>query len=77
MGLHEELTADSPTSGCKVCTFLANMDTDVEGLKEWDTELALPVTIISHKAVVKALQKRGVEVTEASVRRHRSNHVAA
>lgn len=73
MSLHEELTAGS--SACKVCTFLANLP-ESESAAEWVTELALPATIVSHTAVMRALRKRGVEVTESSIKRHRSNHVS-
>ena len=70
-GLHEELTGDSAPA-CKLCVFVAALD--AFSRSEWQRELALPVTVIANVAVVNALKRRGTELTEASVRRHRANH---
>lgn len=69
--LHDELAA-GPT-GCKVCTFLATL-TPAEAT-EWQAELKLPVKVIGNTAVVLALRRRKVEVSETGVRRHRDRHV--
>lgn len=71
MSLHEELQAGSQ-SACILCKFLAG-ESDKD-LAEWWTELRLPVREVANMAVVRALKRRGVEITEASVRRHRENH---
>lgn len=70
--LHAELAASNAT-GCKVCAFLA---TCLPGVAvDWQDELRLPVAVVGNTAVVSALKRRGVDVTEASVRRHRGRHV--
>lgn len=68
--LHAELAAGS--SGCKVCGYLNSL-TPAEKA-EWRAELALSVKVVPHLTVERALLKRGIEVSEASVRRHRRNH---
>ena len=60
----------STASGCRLCLYLDSL----EDREEWDSALAQPVTKVGNTAVVKALRKRGVVLTEASVRRHRVNH---
>jgi hypothetical protein len=70
--LHAELMAGSTSTACKMCQYIARLDPD--WADEWVIELALPVDVIGHGAVVKALRLRGVPITEASVRRHRSGH---
>ena len=69
--LHDELT-NGVHPACKVCAYLAELDTYNQG--EWKRELALPIDEIPHAKVVAALRVRGVIVDEASVRRHRKNH---
>ena len=73
MGLHEELLGDSNRRACKLCTFLSRLPAGER--EEWEREIALPMTTISHAAIVVALKRRQVSIEEASVRRHRSNHV--
>jgi hypothetical protein len=68
--LHDELTAGA-SSACKLCAFL---DQHPATAWEWRLELANPVSIVGNTAVVKALRSRGVDIGEASVRRHRENH---
>lgn len=70
MSLHDELAGTSFT--CKVCAFLTTLPPS-EAV-EWGRELALPVNIIGNQAVVSAIARRGIDLTEASVRRHRSRH---
>lgn len=70
--LHDELSAATKQTGCRICAYLATL-TDNER-ETWQSELALPVNVIGHTAVVNALRKRGVAVTETSVRRHRTRH---
>jgi hypothetical protein len=71
--LHDELVGDSKRGACKVCSFLATLSEPERA--EWEREIALPTTTISHAAIVVALKRRRVSIEEASVRRHRSNHV--
>lgn len=71
MSLHDELTADT-LAPCKVCAFLSTL-TPREA-SEWDGELARPVKEVGNTAVTRALARRGVGVTETSVRRHRAKH---
>jgi hypothetical protein len=70
--LHDELAGATVGRSCRLCAFLDSMPPDVR--RAWQTELALPVTIVGHTSVLNALRKRGVSVSDASVRRHRSNH---
>jgi hypothetical protein len=42
---------------------------------EWQREIAMPITDITHTAIVVALKRRNISIEEASVRRHRANHV--
>lgn len=72
MSLHAEL-AGATAPACKVCAFLSNFAPSE--VAEWQVELALPINLVSNTAVVNALRRRGESITEASVRRHRSNHV--
>ena len=69
--LHEELLGEMG-GACKCCTFLAKQSPRERA--EWEGEFALPVAEISHTAFVVALNRRGVRIEEASVRRHRRNH---
>lgn len=69
--LREELAA---TVGCKVCAYLR--DLAPSEVAEWQGALASPVSEIANMSVVRALKRRGVDLTEAAVRRHRSNHAA-
>ena len=71
--LHAELVGDSKGGACKVCTFLSRLDPATRA--EWEQEIALPPTEVAHTAIVVALRRRMVSITEASVRRHRSDHV--
>ena len=71
MTLHDELAAASQPS-CKLCAFIALLP--AAEAEEWRTELALPVQVIGNNAVLTALALRGIKVTEASIRRHRSRH---
>jgi len=68
--LHDELADGSPAA-CKLCNFLGH---NPEVAEEWARELALPVTLVGNTSVVLALKRRGVNIEEASVRRHRRNH---
>lgn len=69
--LHAELT-EATAVPCKVCAYLNSLAPSEAA--EWARELAYPVKVIGNTAVVNALAKRGVEVTETSVRRHRAKH---
>lgn len=71
--LHAELT-DATVVPCKVCAYLSSLAPSEAA--EWARELAYPVAVIGNTAVVMALAKRGVQVTETSVRRHRAKHGA-
>ena len=71
--LREELEGGSAPA-CKLCAFLSDVDMDVEDPAEWKRELARPVTVVANIAVVRALKRRGIALSEASVRRHRMNH---
>lgn len=71
--LHDELLADSRKGACKVCTFLSRLPAAERA--EWEQEIAQPIKVITHAAIVVALRRRSVNIEEASVRRHRSNHV--
>lgn len=70
--LHDELTGGSPPA-CKLCAYLSGLAPSEA--EEWQTELREPVNVIGNTAVVRALAKRGVDLTEVSVRRHRARHV--
>ena len=66
----QELMQDS--SQCRICTFLLGLSQ--EDRAEWQKGLAFSTDSVSHSNVVRALARRGVYLTEASVRRHRRNH---
>jgi hypothetical protein len=70
--LHATLTAASKPT-CKLCAYLATLST--ADAAEWQAELALPVNIVGNTAVVNELARRGCDLTEMAVRRHRSRHV--
>jgi len=70
--LHGELTSGSAPA-CKVCAYMCTLAPSEAA--EWNTELSLPVGVVSNAVVVRALARRGVDLQEASVRRHRTNHV--
>lgn len=57
---------------CKVCAFLKSLP--LAQAAEWADEMRLPVNVIGNTAVIIALRKRDVDITEASVRRHRRYH---
>ena len=65
--LHSELVTPI---GCKVCAYLGNLAPSEAD--EWKREMRDPA--VGNVAVQRALNRRGVAITEASVRRHRSNH---
>ena len=69
---HDELTGP-PKGGCRICAYLRTLPIVVS--MEWEAELALPVTEVGNSKVVEALFRRGVDIDETSVRRHRRNHV--
>lgn len=69
--LHDELAGGSAPA-CKVCAYLGTLTPAEAG--EWHAELAKPVAVIGNTAIVNALKRRGITVTETSVRRHRSRH---
>jgi hypothetical protein len=76
--LHDELIAEKG-GACKVCTYLSRLD-PIEAA-EWEVEIARPNPKgtgydIPNTALVVALRRRKVNIEEASVRRHRLNHVA-
>ncbi len=71
MSILSELTAGS-TTGCKLCAYLDTIP--AQDRVEWDEALALPVQKVNHTTVVAVLRRRGVTLSEASVRRHRRNH---
>jgi hypothetical protein len=71
--LHDELLGETRSGACKLCVYLSRLDPVVRG--EWQAEIALPKETVSHTAIMVALKRRGVSIEEASVRRHRSNHV--
>jgi hypothetical protein len=71
--LHEELAGGQKTT-CILCNYLASLS--LADAAEWNKELAEPVSVIGHTAIVNALKRRGVGLTEVSVRRHRTRHVA-
>jgi len=70
-GLHEELTGGG-VAQCRLCQFLRSLSL-IEAA-EWKAELREPVSVIAHVSVVNALARRGVDITETSVRRHRARH---
>lgn len=72
LSLAEELQAGT-SSACKLCSYLTTLTTAEAG--DWQEQLRRPVNQIGHTAVVTALKRRGVDLTEVSVRRHRSRHV--
>lgn len=73
MGLEQELT--QVQGGCKLCEFLSALpEGGDDGRANWTAQLARPVKTIGHLSVARALIRRGVPITETSVRRHRENH---
>lgn len=71
--LHDRLAGGTAKTACKLCAFLAKQTPEV--VAEWQAELALPPTVVGHTAVVNELKRLKMDVTEVSVRRHRSRHV--
>lgn len=74
--LHDELIAEKG-GACKVCTYLSRLPSAEAA--EWETEIARRTPKgydIPNTAIVVALRRRKVSIEEASVRRHRLNHVA-
>jgi hypothetical protein len=72
--LHDELAGDPPGNACKLCAYLASLTT--AECDEWCAELSLPISVVGNTAVVRALARRGVNVSEGAVRRHRNRHAA-
>ena len=72
MSLHEELASGS-LPACLLCRYMTTLAPSEQ--TEWTVELREPVTVVGNTAVVKALKRRGVDISEAAVRRHRSNHL--
>ena len=72
MTLHDELHG-LPKGACRICQYLQTLT--VIQRAEWEMELAHPVTEVGNSKVVDALFRRGIAIDEASVRRHRRNHV--
>lgn len=72
MSIRDELVGGT-TLACKLCAFLARQSPADQA--EWNEALALPVKVVSNTVVVAALKRRGEDLNETSVRRHRSNHV--
>jgi len=66
----QELMQDS--SQCRICTFLLGLSD--EDREQWRKGLSFSTDAVSHANVVRALARRGVYLTEASVRRHRARH---
>ena len=60
------------TPACKVCAYLTTLSPAER--TEWQQELALPVSIVGHTVVLNALKRRGLDIEDPSVRRHRRNH---
>lgn len=73
MNLQQELAADSAAK-CKLCAYLDTLP--FPEADTWDSELAKPLTAVGNTAVVRALGRRGIVLTESGVRRHRSKHSA-
>lgn len=69
--LSEELASGSAPA-CKVCAYIESLAFSEQ--KEWHDELSKPVSAVGNTAVVNALHRRGVILTEVSVRRHRTRH---
>lgn len=72
VSLHSELTSPA-LNACKLCVYFGTLAP--ETAEEWAAELAQPVSVVGNTAVVNALQRRGVLVSESAVRRHRARHV--
>jgi len=72
--LHEELVARHALTTCKLCMYLRTLSAQEHD--EWQVELRWPNEVVSNTSVVRALERRGLHLDEASVRRHRSNHVS-
>ncbi|HET7070144.1 MAG TPA: hypothetical protein VFI40_04925 [Nocardioides sp.] len=71
--LSQELAEDQRLgTSCLLCSFVARQPRAEE--EEWHTALAQPVTVVSHASILRALHRRGVAITEGSVKRHRRNH---
>ena len=71
--LAQELADDQRLgSSCLLCTYIRSLP--VGDQAEWHAELARPATVVSHASVLRALEKRGVAITESSVKRHRRHH---
>jgi hypothetical protein len=71
--LAQELAEDQRLgSSCHICAFTRSLP--VAEQSEWHTELSKPADIVSHMSILRALQRRQVEVSESSVKRHRRNH---
>lgn len=73
MNLAQELAEDQRLgSSCHICTYVRALPRDQQ--EEWHRELAKPAAVVSHTSVLRALQRRQVEVSESGVKRHRRNH---
>jgi hypothetical protein len=59
-------------NSCHICTWVKAQPIPVQ--EEWHTELAKPAEVVSHMSVLRALERRGVDVIESGVKRHRRNH---
>lgn len=68
--LVEELVSTS--TGCKLCAYLSLLNPRSKG--EWEEALLRPTREVGNTAIAAALGRRGVSLTEASVRRHRAGH---
>lgn len=60
---------EAAIKGCKLCTYIVRMpDNEAEAVED-----AL-ASDVQHVKIAAILTKNGYPITEASVRRHRSNH---
>lgn len=64
---------DLTVGQCHLCVYLDSLPAVAQA--EWKVALAKPVTMVGNTAIVEYLDESQMYTTEASVRRHRKNHV--
>ena len=75
MGFMDEVKAETRLSGtaCKTCRLLARLDADDRA----DIDAVLADAEIPTSPIVRALNKRGIDIGISALSRHRSNCVVA
>lgn len=73
MTVLDDLRKKDMPDDCKLCFYISTLSQSTQD--EWEEAMRQSVGVVPNANVVRYLAPRGVKLTEASVRRHRKNHV--